>query len=244
MSGSPRYNVRRAGQRGLTLIEIIVVMALIAVITGAVIGGSMQLPSARLRGSVTMIASAIKVGYTRATATSKNMRLVMDLDESKVWLEESDAPMLVQAKAQSGAAGADPVTDAERAAVAETDQILKGPRIPKPQFHKIDTTGFGDAVGGHSVKPLQRGIRFRAVQTAHDDAPRTTGRDYLYFWPGGLTERASIQLRIGDSIEDSRTLTLLVVSPLTGKVTVKGGAAELELPIDADHASDRTDTGF
>jgi general secretion pathway protein H len=244
MPGSRRYNVRRARQRGLTLIEIIVVMALIAVITGAVIGGSMQLPSARLRGSVTMIASAIKVGYTRATATSKNMRLVMDLDEHKVWLEESDAPMLVQAKAQTGAAGADPVTEAERAAVAETDQILKGPRIPKPQFHKIDTTGFGDAVGGHSVRPLQRGITFRAVQTAHDDAPRTTGRDYLYFWPGGLTERASIQLRIGDSIEDSRTLTLLVVSPLTGKVAVKSGAAELELPIDADHASDRTDTGF
>jgi general secretion pathway protein H len=236
--------VRRAGQRGLTLIEIIVVMVLIAVITGAVIGGSMQLPSARLRGSVTMIASAIKVGYTRATATSKNMRLVMDLDEQKVWLEESDAPMLVQAKAQTGAAGADPVTEAERAAVAETDQILKGPRIPKPQFHKIDTTGFGDTVGGHSVKPLQRGITFRAVQTAHDDAPRTTGRDYLYFWPGGLTERASIQLRIGDSIEDSRTLTLVIVSPLTGKIAVKSGAAELELPIDADHASDRTDTGF
>jgi len=244
MSRSSPIIVRRSGERGLTLIELIVVMLLIAVVTGAVLSGSMQLPSARLRRSVTMIASAVKVAYTRATATSKSLRLVMDLEGQKVWLEESDAPMFVQSKDTTGAAGADPVTEAERAAIAQTEQILKGPRIPKPQFHKIDTTGFGDMEGSHGVKPLQRGITFRSVQTAHDDAPRTTGRAYLYFWPGGLTERASIQLRIGDSIEDSRTLTLLVSSPLTGKVTVKGGAAELELPIDADHASDRTDTGF
>src|SRR5580698_6469052 len=97
---------------------------------------------------------------------------------------------------------------------------------------------------GRGAKPLQRGIGFRSVQTAHDDAPRTAGRAYLYFWPGGLTERASIQLHIGESIEEARTLTLLISSPLTGKVTVKSGAADLELPIDDDHASDRTDTGF
>jgi general secretion pathway protein H len=152
--------------------------------------------------------------------------------------------MLVESKAQTAAAGADPVTDAERFAVAETDRILKGPTIAKPQFHPIAAFGFGDAEQGNGGKPLQRGITFRAVQTAHDDAPRSSGRAYLYFWPGGLTERASIQLRIGDSIEDSRTLTLVVSSPLTGKVMIKGGAVDLELPVDADHASDRSDNGF
>ena len=125
MSRSPRHIARRSLERGLTLIELMVVMVLIAVITAAVLGGSMQLPSARLRGSVTMIASAIKVGYTRATATSRNLRLVMDIDERKVWLEESDTPMLVQSKDTTGTGGADPVTAAEKAAVAETDQILQ-----------------------------------------------------------------------------------------------------------------------
>src|SRR5208283_2231561 len=205
MSRSPRTLVRRRAERGLTLIEILVVMGLMVVVTGAVLGGSMQLPSARLRRSVTMIASAIKVAYTRASATSRDLRLVMDLDHQKVWLEESDAPMLVQLKDTTGTGGADPVTEAERAAIADTDQILRGPRIPKPHFHAIEAFGFGDSEGGgHGGKPLQRGITFRSVQTSHDDAPRTSGRDYLYFWPGGLTERASIQLRIGDSIEDAR----------------------------------------
>src|SRR5271166_6012895 len=186
MSRSPRTTVRRSAERGLTLIEILVVMALMAVVTGAVVGGSMQLPSARLRRSVTMIASAIKVAYTRATATSRDLRLVMDIDRQKIWLEESDAPMLVQFKDTTGTGGADPVTEAERAAIAETEQILKGPRIPKPRFHAIAAYGFGESeAGGRGGKPLQRGITFRAVQTAHDDAPRTAGRAYLYFWPGG-----------------------------------------------------------
>ena len=233
----------RCARRGLTLIEIMVVMAIIAVVSGVAIAGSMQLPSARLRRSATMLASAIKVTYTRATATSRDLRLVMDLDQQKIWLEQSDVPMLVQSASKTATAGADAVTRAEQEALFEGDKILKGPPVPKPRFNPIDAYGFGDVQGGKGGKPLQSGIKFRAVQTTHDETPRTSGRAYLYFWPGGRTERASIQLRIGDSEESGRILSLLV-SPLTGKVTVKGGPKELEVPTDDDHASDRKDTGF
>jgi len=238
-----RRAARRASRGGLTLIEILVVLAIVATVTGVAVAGSMQLPSARLRRSATMITSAVKVAYTRATATSRDVRLVMDLDRQKVWLEESDEPMLVRSNDKTGTGGADPITAAERAAVAEGEGALKGPPVPRPQFHPIEAYGFGDVEEGKGGKPLQRGITFRAVQTTHDDAPRSSGRAYLYFWPGGLTERASIQVRIGDSEEDYRTLTLLV-SPLTGKVTVKTGPVELEVPTDDASASDRQDTGF
>jgi general secretion pathway protein H len=227
----------------LTLIEIIVVLSIIALVMSVAIAGSMQLPSARLRKTATLITSAIKVGYTRATATSRDLRLVMDFDQAKIWLEQTDVPMLVQSKAVTANAGAEAVTSAEREALQQADKIVKGPPIAKPSFRPIDTFGFGDAEEGKEGKPLQRGIRFRQVQTAHDDTARTSGRAYLYFWPGGLTERASIQIRIGDSEEDYQTLTLLV-SPLTGKVTVKGGPVELTLPTDDTQASDRQDTGY
>ena len=233
----------RWASRALSLIELIVVIAIMAVVVGIAVAGSQQLPSARLRRSATMIASAIKVAYTRATATSRDLRLVMDFEQEKIWLEETAVPMLVQSKATTSNAGAEAVTNAERAALQEADKIVKGPPIAKPSFRAIDTFGFGDAEEGKQGKPLQRGIRFRQVQAAHDDAARTSGRAYLYFWPGGLTERASIQIRIGDSEEDYQTLTLLV-SPLTGKVTVKGGPVELMLPTDDTQASDRQDTGY
>jgi general secretion pathway protein H len=238
--------LRRSGcgsSRGLTIIEIVVVIVIMALFVVAVLAGSMQLPSARLRKSTTMIASAIKVAYTRATATSRDLRLVMDLDRKKIWLEESDVPMLAQSKDKSATGGADPMNQLEQAAIAEGARIMKGPPIPRPRFHPIEVYGFGDVEAGKGGKPLQRGITFRAVQTTHDDTARTSGRAYLYFWPGGRTENASIQLRIGDSPEDDRTLTLLV-SPLTGKVKVKGGAAELVVPTDDTTASDRKDSTY
>jgi general secretion pathway protein H len=232
----------RRSRRGLTLIEILVVLSLMAVVTAVAVTGSMQLPSARLRGSVTMITSAIKVAYTRATATSRELRLVMDLDHQKIWLEETDVPMLVQVKDKTATGGADPVTEAEKAALEDGDRLLKGPPVPRPLFHPIDTYGFGDVEAGKGGKSLGRAVTFRAVQTAHDDEPRRSGRAYLYFWAGGLTERASIQLRIGTGATE--TVLTLLVSPLTGKVTVKGGAAELKMPTDDTTASDRVDNGY
>ena len=218
-------------------------MAIMALIAGVVIAGSNQLPSARLRRSATMLASAVKVAYTRATATSHDLRLVMDFDKEKIWLEESDVPMLTKTKDTSATGGADPITVAEQAAITEGARIMKGPPVPKPRFHPIEALGFGDADTGKGGKPLQRGIMFRAVQTTHDDQPRKTGRAYVYFWPGGRTERASIQLQIGEETDDDRSMTVLI-SPLTGKVTIKGGAVELQVPTDDQTASDRQDTTF
>jgi general secretion pathway protein H len=244
--------LRRGERRGFTLLEIMVVMVIMAVLVAGVIGGTGQLGGARLKHAATAISGAVKVSYTRATATSKSLRLVLDLDANTMWLEEGDAPMLVQSKDKSGAGGADPATDAERLARDEGADILQGPKVARPHFHPVAgismtadqvTAGKdGTPTGGKGPIKLPRGITFRQVRTGHDDQVREKGRTYLYFWPGGLTERASIQIRIGDSMEDGDTLTLLV-SPLTGKVSVKNGPVALVIPIDDRSASEREDNG-
>jgi general secretion pathway protein H len=227
----------------MTLIEMLIVMSLILLVSGAVVMGSGQLSGARLKQSAALLTGAVKVAYTRATATSKVLRLVMDFDTETVWLEESSTPALVQMKDATGTGGADPVTAAEQAAVLEGARIIKGPPIPRPHFSAITSGEMGEKdQGGKFSKPLARGIKFREVQTGHDEAPRTTGRGYLYFWPGGQTERASIQVHIGDSAEDAEILTLLV-SPLTGKVTIKSGPVAVSQPADDKEASEREDRG-
>jgi general secretion pathway protein H len=242
----------RGRARGMTLIEIMVVMVIIAVLMVGVVGGSGQLGGARLKHTAASISGAVRVAFTRATATSKSLRLVFDLDASTMWLEEGDMPMLVQTKDKTGTGGADPATDAERAAIAEGDSIVKGPKIPKPRFHpvagismtsdQVTATKDGAPAGGKGPLPLPRGIKFRSIQAGHDEAPRTSGRAYLYFWPGGQTERASIEVRLGASEEDGDTLTLLV-APLTGKVNVKNGPVALVIPVDDRGASEREDNG-
>jgi general secretion pathway protein H len=169
-----------------------------------------------------------------------------------MWLEEGDAPMLVQTKDTTGTGGADPATDAERAAIEEGADILKGPKVARPRFHPVAgismsadevTAGKdGAPTGGKGPIPLPRGVKFRSFQTGHDDNPRVKGRGYLYFWPGGLTERASIQIHVGDSTSDDDVLSL-AVSPLTGKVHVKNGPVALVIPLDDKEASEREDNG-
>jgi general secretion pathway protein H len=232
----------RRGSAGLTLIELIVVLAIVALVAGVAIAGSNQLPSTKLRRSAMAITSQIKRAYVQATSTSRDLRLVMDIDQKRMWLEESLAPMLVRAKDPSAAGGAEAVTEGERQAHEEGERVMKGPPIPKPTFRKVVTGTMTDD-DKQGTKPLESGITFRSVQTLHDDLPRTSGRAYLYFWPGGLTERASIQVRIGDSDEDYQTMTLLV-APLTGRVTIKNGPVEFQVPTDDEHASDRQDNGF
>jgi general secretion pathway protein H len=228
----------------VTLLEILVVMLLLALVVGSVIAGSGQLSTARLKRATTMVTGAVRVAFTRATATSKPQRIVFDMDEDKIWLEEGDSPMLVQSKDITGTGGADAVTQAEQAAVHEGETILKGPRIARPHFHAVESLGFAEGSGARGPRPLGRGIKYREIQAMHDEHARTTGRAYLYFWPGGQTERAVIQLRIGQSNEDHDALTL-VISPLTGKVTVKPGAISLVIPTDDKSASEREDkAGF
>jgi general secretion pathway protein H len=236
----------------MTLLEIMVVMIIIAVLVVGVVGGTGQLAGARLKHAATAISGAIKVAYTRATATSRSLRLVFDLDMHAMWLEEGDVPMLVQTKDLTGTGGADPATDAEKAAIAEGADILQGPKVARPRFHPVSGISMtadevtvdknGVPKGGKGPMALPRGITFRSVQVVHDADAREKGRAYLYFWPGGLTERASIQLRVGDSTEDNDTLSI-EVSPLTGKSTVKNGPVALVIPIDDKEASERDDNG-
>jgi len=128
---------------------------------------------------------------------------------------------------------------------ARADVVVDTAELNVNQLRQRVTELFGDDKESRAAKgkSLDRGITFRSAQTPHDDKARTSGRAYLYFWPGGRTELASIQLRIGDSQEDSEILTLLV-APLTGKVTMKVGPVELKVPIDDVTASDRQDTFF
>lgn len=234
---------RRAQARAaMTLIEVLIVMALIALILSAVVIGSGQLGSSRARHSATMITGAIRVAYTRATATSRTVRLVMDFDEKAIWLEEGDQPHLVQEKDVSGSGGAAAGTEAEKAAQEESGRILKGPTAPKTSFREIDAMGVAASEPGKGHKPLDSGVLFREVQTAHDDTARKTGRAYLYFWPGGQTERASIQLKTS-AAEDAPAQMSLIVAPLTGRVAIKDGAVDMAKPVDDKESSDREDPG-
>ncbi len=210
----------------MTLVEVLIVVALIAMLTGAVVFGSGMLSGSRQRAAATLVMSSVRLAMTRANAKGKPVRLVFDLQEHRVLLEESSGRML---RDSSVAGGAEAATEAEERARKEADRILEGPKAPRPRFTPV-------AEYGSEGKPLGERIRFRQVQTQHDEEPITDGRAYLYFWPGGGTERAAIQItRQGDD----EGLTVMV-SPLTGRAKIEPGNVALpESRFDDEEYSER-----
>jgi general secretion pathway protein H len=231
---------RRRQHRGVTLAEVLIVLAVVAVMTAVALAGSGVADSARLRRSSILVASAIRVAYAHANATSKVVRLVFNFDQRTVAIEESSSQLFLDRADKTG--GARAATDAERKAQEEADQVLKGLRTPRPSFRPVKAFGF-DVEKGISGKPLEKNIRFLQIETAHQDIAQKGDQAYLYFWPGGQTERASIQLTIGGSTVDT-DIASIVVSPLTGKADVRRGPVAMPRPRDDAEESERRDTGF
>jgi general secretion pathway protein H len=226
--------------RGVTLIEVLMVVAIVAVASTLAILGTGIADGARLRRSATMVASAVRVAYGHANASSKVVRLVFNFEQRTVAIEESSSKLWLAKNERTG--GAQAATEVERRALAEAEAILKGPRPPRPSFRPVKAFGF-TAEKGLSGKELERNIRFSQIETSHQDEVVKNDQAYLYFWPGGQTERASIQLSVGGSTADADTMTILI-SPLTGKTDIRKGKLAMPRPRDDNEASERRDTGF
>jgi general secretion pathway protein H len=240
--------VQRGRQRGVTLIELLVAIALVALLAGGMVLGVGAIGNARLRESSTIVAAAVRAAYNHANATSRPTRVVFDFGERTVTIEEAEGKMFLESGDRTGGAAA--ATDAEREAVAASEEILEGTRAPRPDFKPVTKLlGFSSDLDESGVqKPvaqrsLSREIYFRSIEVAHDDEPATDERVYLYFWPGGQTESAAIQLQRGveTDVSESDIITVLV-SPLTGKVQIVGGERSIERPTDDEEASEREDT--
>jgi general secretion pathway protein H len=220
-----RSRGRRHGARGVTLFEVLLVIGLIAVLTAAVLFGSGFLTGARQRAAVTLVVSSIRLGMTRANTTGQPARLVFDLTTGTLTLEETSSRVMlrVKDKEKSTGAGADPVTPEERAAREESKRIVEGPQKPRPSFTPVKE--FGMETDGQIGRTLGKGVKFRKVQTEHDGEARTDGRAYLYFWPRGGTERASVQI-VREGAKKDQGVTILV-SALTGRIKVEPKLVDL-----------------
>src|SRR5690606_429834 len=110
---------------------------------------------------------------------------------------------------------------------------------PRPSFTAVEKILGFEHDDGQSVKRLREGVSFRLIEVAHDEEPIVDGRAYLYFWPGGMTQNAAIQIQ-KDGDDDVITIT---VSPLTGKTRIHDGSVEMPRPRTDAEASEREDSG-
>ncbi len=223
-------------RRGVTLVEILVVIAIVAVMASVTILGFGGVSSARLKRGSTQVSGAVRIAYAHATATSKVTRLVFDFEENKIVLEEAEGMHLVR-RDQSG--GAEAATEIEEQANAAAALVTSGPRAGRASFTAVKALGFPE-----EGRELPSGIQFWQIDADHQEQPVGEGKAYLYFFPGGQTETAAIQLRVSNADEaDTGSYMTVVVAPLTGKAHIHKGRVEMPRPRDETEASEREDVG-
>ena len=224
----PRRHISRAS-RGFSLVEILVVIAILGLMMGATVYGFRSIAKSDLRSSSAKLAGAIRYCFDRAVTTGSYFRLVLDLDGNKYWAERSDDRTYLTAGKESSPGKGEALDvqalekqrDEDDAKLQELATSVGGQMVqldppPKPKRAKFQT--FKDTTLPQ-VK-LTRAKMFD-VFTPRQREPYLKGRAYLYFFPDGHTERAIVRLHDGDDFYS------LVVHPLTGRVEVVSGKVDI-----------------
>ncbi len=92
---------RRETQGGFTLIEILIVMAIVALIGSLGVKGFRSLARSDLRSSASRLAGSMRFLFDRASTTGKTHRLVLDLEGARYWAEVSDDKFFAPRDAES-----------------------------------------------------------------------------------------------------------------------------------------------
>jgi general secretion pathway protein H len=198
---------RRGAVRGLTLIEIVVVMGVLVLMIGIAVSSLSNLSSTQLRTQTNRLAAALRHTYSRSVSHGLYMRMVLDIDSDSYWVEASPEPMfLAKRKRQEGEPeGFDEKLD-------DDDPASQAKRSSRPKFTEDEVI---------PKITMERGIGLAGVMSTGQDGVFESGKAYIHFFPNGFAEPTLIYVTDGD--ESFLTLEL---SPLTGKVTRKVGKVD------------------
>lgn len=231
----------RRARAGMTLIEVMIAVLIIAVASTGIAMGVGALGRTKLRSAAMKILAASRFAYTRATNRGVTVRIVLDATTGQLSLEEGSSRVtLARADDErfendenadgSDRAGVDPWA----AARSRLDDAIK-PTFGASPFSAIKGTE-GELLKRFQPQALGDGIRIQRMFLAHEPEPRTEGRGAIYYFPGGFAERATIQL----ADRQDRVYTV-DIHPLTGRATARSGAFEPREIRDGDDASEVED---
>ncbi|MGK5085944.1 prepilin-type N-terminal cleavage/methylation domain-containing protein [Bdellovibrionota bacterium FG-2] len=179
---------------GFSLVEMMIVIALIALISTFVLPNITSYFKVSLNSAAREMASTIKESYNATVITGRVHRIVYDLKENKYWVEGGPANALMETKESR-----------------EREERRK--RYAKPSDDAQPTSSFSLASQITSKKiALPRGVKFEDLITQQSPEPIKDGLAYTHFFPHGLTEKTLIHLK-----DESDHHLSLGVAPLVGR---------------------------
>jgi general secretion pathway protein H len=221
---------RSRATAGLTLIEVMVVIAIAATLLGAVVVSVSALTGARARATLGELGASVRALYDTAALTGHTCRMVFDLPAgdatgftyraecaTRAVTSVSDRDQVLrdenQARADAAKRGARP-SPAPRSGPSLLDVLSQ-------EKDRVEAAAKFSTFTSPEVEPRRvSGVKL-SVWTPHQRQPARSGVAYVYFFPQGSVERAQLTARQGNSV------WTLTVSPVTGKTAVVDGEPEI-----------------
>jgi prepilin-type N-terminal cleavage/methylation domain-containing protein len=221
---------------GMTLIEVIVVIAILA-FAGAGLSFSLgALTKTNLKSAAGKLASASRFAFMRATIRGTTVRISFDLPGDSFSIEEGHGRVTLtrkddaRRKESEKEDGEDPVAvDPWVAARNRVEQAVK-PTYGASPFSAI-TGEDGKVLTRYQNVKLGRRVQLVKLIVPHAPEPIEQGKGAVHFFPAGMTEHAVIQLSDG-----ADAIYSVEIHPLTGRARIYPNAYEpKQLFGDPDH---------
>ncbi|MEZ4461869.1 MAG: prepilin-type N-terminal cleavage/methylation domain-containing protein [bacterium] len=208
----------RRNQRGMTIVELMVVMTIMAVIM-AVGGYSLStLGGNDLRNDALRMSAVIKYTYANAALNNARYRLVVELGSGTYFTEVTEEPVI---SASESAADEEMLTE-------EARELAKSKERENDLFDETEDNPFGvnrrvtfERVQDIVIKEtkLSEGITFSKVYTPKfPDEPLEEGRASVSMFPNGYMEPILIVMKDADGNAYS-----LMTESMTGRVIIRSG---------------------
>jgi general secretion pathway protein H len=229
-------------QRGMTLVEVTIVVAVIALSSAVAVASLNTATRADLRSSSSKLAGLIRRTYDDAALTGQTHRLVLDPSSKRIVAEATAEPMAldpdtnVLAQAAKAEDDLKPYLDVppelramlQSQSDSEDDAASDNPMSALAALFSVgdlaDTSMTTD--GAQAFKAATDGIELADDVKLLDvwlqgmTEPNSQGVTYLYFFPSGFTQEAYIRLT------DEDGCFTVKVAPLTGKTQLEGECLE------------------
>lgn len=195
---------------GFTLMELMVVVALIGGLISLVIPSVRALGGLDLKTEITKVAGLTSEVYALAALSGKTHRIVFDLDHGAYWVEEKEG----EAGEIKPELGYDEIIKkhlSKENEKATTDTYL-------PRFKAIQGR-LGEKI------ELPKGMVIYGAWTEQMKEIARTGQVSVYFFPGGYTQSCFVSL--ADKGDEEKTAIYLSLSPLTAIPTIKLGEPDI-----------------
>lgn len=230
----------------MTLLEILIVIAIVGMIVGIAIPSFNSFTHYQLRKTATTLSGTIRYLYSQAALKGLCMRLVFDIRNDIYHVEAStDGHCLIDSEQKS----------ARKAKRAEDKKKREAKRKAREKASSSSSTSNTTIGGWGGEKPISlelkkatfqrfnkgllkrrifsRSIKIQGIFVIHQKETYTKKKGpqfaYLHCFPLGRCERAVIYLQ-----DTSKEMMSLEVHPLTGRVTIHRGKLKLQ-----EHHRDR-----